>query len=281
MRNTLPTKATKRHLRRSHTCKRAPEMTSYRHTGRVVLVTGAGSGIGAAIAQQYCSEGASVALLDADAAAVEQHAETLRTAGSTVRWVQADVADHAACAQACAQLSQALGPIDTLINNAGVSPKHNGAPAPIWSMPPDEWQRVVDINLTGTFNLVRILSPSMVERRFGRIVNMSSVAGSAFLPLVAAHYSATKAAIIGFTRHLAGELGPFGITSNALAPGRIETPLLKTVSAQANQAVIEETPLRRLGSPLEVAKAACFLTSEESAFITGQVVDVAGGWLMR
>lgn len=256
-------------------------MTHSRHSGRTVLVTGAGSGIGAAIAQLYCEEGAIVALVDADAAKVQQQAELLREAGYTVGWAQADVADYQACADACECLIDELGPIDTLINNAGVSPKHDGAPAPIWTMAPEEWQRVVNINLNGSFNLVRRLAPGMVERGFGRIVNMSSVAGSAFLPIVAAHYSATKAAIIGFTRHLAGELGPYGITANALAPGRIETPLLKTVSAQANQAVVDETPLRRLGTPLEVAMAACFLTSNESDFITGQVVDVAGGWLMR
>ncbi len=92
-----------------------------------------------------------------------------------------------------------------------------------------EWQRVVNVNLNGAFNLSRLLSVSMVERRFGRIISMSSVAGSAFLPIVAAHYSATKAAIIGLTRHLAGELGEYGITANALAPGRIEPPLLRTV----------------------------------------------------
>lgn len=256
-------------------------MKSLRHSGRVVLVTGAGGGIGAALAQLYCEEGARVALVDFDEAKVKEQAALLRAAGHTVEWAKADVAQFGECVRVCDQFVRALGPIDTLINNAGVSPKHNGAPVPIWEMSPDEWERVVGVNLTGSFNLVRALTPSMVERRFGRIVNMSSVAGSAYLPIVAAHYSATKSAIIGFTRHLAGELGPYGITANALAPGRIETPLLKTVSAVANQAVVDETPLRRLGTPREVAKAACFLTSGESDFVTGQVVDVAGGWLMR
>jgi 3-oxoacyl-[acyl-carrier protein] reductase len=247
----------------------------------VVLVSGAGSGIGAAIAQRYCEEGAAVAILDADAQRAREQAERLQAQGHQVAWCEADVAEFNQCQHACEQLAATLGPIDTLINNAGVSPKHNGQAAPIWQMDPQEWNRVVGINLTGVFNLSRLLSPGMVERRFGRIVSMSSVAGSAYLPLVAAHYSATKAAIIGFTRHLAGELGPYGITVNALAPGRIETPLLKTVAPEANQAVIDETPLRRLGQPREVADAACFLTSTESDFVTGQVLDVAGGWLMR
>ncbi|CAG8863402.1 3-oxoacyl-[acyl-carrier-protein] reductase FabG [Pseudomonas fluorescens] len=256
-------------------------MNTLRHADRVVLITGAGGGIGAAIAQLYCEEGARVALLDFDQQKLQEQGERLRAAGHDVAWATADVADHAQCLHACERLTAALGPIDTLINNAGVSPKHDGAPAAIWEMDPQEWQRVVGINLSGPFNLVRALTPSMVQRRFGRIVNMSSVAGSAFLPIVAAHYSATKAAVIGFTRHLAGELGPYGITANALAPGRIETPMLMSVSAEANQAVVEQTPLRRLGTPLEVARAACFLTSNESEFVTGQVLDVAGGWLMR
>lgn len=256
-------------------------MISGRHSGRTVLISGAAGGIGAAIARRYCEEGASVALLDLDPKALQEQGETLRGEGFRVAWHSADVGDFGQCEVACAHLSELIGPIDTLINNAGISPKHDGKPAPIWQMSPEEWQRVVNVNLNGAFNLSRLLSASMVERRFGRIINMSSVAGSAFLPLVAAHYSATKAAIIGLTRHLAGELGEYGITANALAPGRIETPLLKTVSSSANEAVVAETPLRRLGQPWEVADAACYLSAPESAFVTGQVLDVAGGWLMR
>ena len=110
---------------------------------------------------------------------------------------------------------------------------------------------------------------------------MSSVAGKAYLDIVAAHYSTTKAALIGMTRHLAGELGPYGIRcSTALAPGRIDTPMVAGVAREANDAVIAQTPLRRLGSPAEVASVCLFLTSAEANFVTGQVVDVAGGWLM-
>lgn len=256
-------------------------MIQRRHAGRVVLVSGSASGIGAAIALRYCEEGASVALLDRNPESLKTQADDLINQGFTVACAVADVGNFKECQSACELLVEQLGPIDTLINNAGISPKKNGKPCPIWLMEPEEWLSVVDVNLNGSFNLARLVTPSMVERRFGRVVNMSSVAGSAYLPLVAAHYSATKASIIGLTRHLAGELGEFGITANALAPGRIDTPLLKTVPAAANEAVVAETPVRRLGQPWEVADAACYLTAPESSFITGQVLDVAGGWLMR
>jgi 3-oxoacyl-[acyl-carrier protein] reductase len=251
-----------------------------RHHNRVVLVTGALGGIGSAIVQRYLAEGAKVGLLDLDGQRGMQVQHELQAQGHQVVFVQADVADYASCSKACEQVASALGDIDTLVNNAGISPKHDGRPAGVHEMDPLEWQRVVGVNLNSVFNLVRLLAPAMMRNRFGRIVSMSSVAGKAYLDIVGVHYSTTKAALIGMTRHLAGELGPHGITVNALAPGRIDTPLLKTVAAQANQAVIEQTPLRRLGTPEEVADASAFLTSDDARFVTGQVIDVAGGWLM-
>lgn len=255
-------------------------MKKLSHEGRVVMISGAASGIGAAIAEQYCKEGATVALLDVNGESAKRKTEELVSKGFKVAWAEADVSNYNQCVEAYQLLVSAVGDIDTLINNAGISPKHNGLPAKIWEMDPKEWEAVVGINLNGAFNLSRIVTPRMVERHFGRIINMSSVAGKAYLPLVASHYSATKAALIGFTRHMAGELGPYGITVNALAPGRIDTPLLKTVSDEINQEAIDQTALRRLGSSQEVASMACFLTSDDSSFVTGQVVDVAGGWLM-
>jgi 3-oxoacyl-[acyl-carrier protein] reductase len=251
-----------------------------RHQEKVVLVTGAAGGIGTAIVKRYLEEGAAVGIVDFDEAKGRALAQELSASGMRVAFHAADVADYGQCEKACEAIRQQLGPVDILVNNAGISPKHEGYPMPVYRMDPAEWNRVVNVNLNSAFNFSRLLAPGMVERKFGRIVSMSSVAGKAYLDIVAAHYSTTKAALIGLTRHLAGELGPHGITVNAIAPGRIDTPLLRTVSQAANAAVVQQTPLRRLGTPDEVAQACCFLTSEESSFITGQVIDVSGGWLM-
>lgn len=251
-----------------------------RHENRVVLVTGGSGGIGGAIAHRYVAEGAHVGIVDLDPERGAAVAEALCGRGGKAIFAAADVSDYDACVQACDAIQAELGAIDTLVNNAGISPKHDGHPCGIHEMDPAEWGRVVGVNLNSAFNMARILTPGMRNRGFGRIVSMSSVAGKAYLDIVAAHYAATKAALIGFTRQLAGELGPHGITVNALAPGRIDTPMVRTVAAEANQSVIQETALRRLGTPEEVAEACAWLTSDEANFITGQVVDVAGGWLM-
>jgi 3-oxoacyl-[acyl-carrier protein] reductase len=250
------------------------------HAGRVVVVTGAAQGIGRAIANAYGAAGAAVALLDRDGDAATRTAEELRGRGYRTLGLAADVADYDPVASACAEVERTLGPIDTLVNNAGISPKHGGKRAEIWEMDPAEWRRVVDVNLSGAFHCIRATVNGMKERRSGSIVNMSSVAGRAYLDMVGCHYSATKAALIGFTRHLAGELGPYGITVNAVAPGRIDTPLMRGVAPEVNEAALRATPLRRFGTPEDVAQMCLFFTSPEGHFVTGQVCDVAGGWMM-
>ena len=172
------------------------------------------------------------------------------------------------------------GSFDTVVNNAGISPKHDGVAHKVWEMDPEEWRRVVDVNLNGSFNTIRALTPAMREAGRGWIVNMSSVAGKTYSPVVACHYAATKSAIIGFTKHLAAELGPHGIRVNALAPGRIATPMVAGVAPEVNAEQVRMTPLARLGEPDEVADVALYLTSPEASFVTGQTIDVAGGLYM-
>ena len=252
------------------------------HRGRVAVVTGAGRGIGRAIADAHAFAGAAIAYLDHDAALADSAAADAKARGAQAIGLAADVADYTAIEHAMARAAEALGPIDILINNAGISPKSgaDGKRAPAWEMPPEEWQRVLDVNLTGAFNCTRAVLPSMKNLGRGRIVSTSSVVGKTYSDIVGIHYAATKAALIGFTKHLAGEVGPFNITVNAVAPGRIDTPLMRGTASAANDAVKAVTPMRRFGTPEEVAETVLFLTSHGGRFVTGQTIDVAGGWLM-
>ena len=253
-------------------------MTS--HAGRVALVTGAGRGIGQALADALAAAGARVAYLDHDPALAEAAAQGARAKGWTALARAADVADYEAVGSAVQAVEAELGPVDILVNNAGISPKTDGRKASVWEMDPAEWHHVLDVNLTGAFNATRALAPGMRGRGYGRVVSMSSVAGRTYCDFVGVHYAATKAALIGFTKHLAGELGPHGVTVNALAPGRIDTPLARGVAPEVNEGVRLATPVQRLGSPQDVAAACLFLTSDDASFVTGQVLDVSGGWLM-
>lgn len=250
------------------------------HCGKIVIITGGGRGIGRCIAESFAEQGAAVGILDYDESSSFETASFLKEQGYQALGVQADVAKIEEVNTACKKIEKEFGPINVLVNNAGISPKHNGVKADAVDMDFEEWQRVMEVNLTGCFNAVRILGGGMKSRRQGAIINMSSVAGRAYCPLVGVHYSTTKAALIGFTRHLAGELGPYGITVNAVAPGRIDTPMMRMVSDKVNNAVIEQTPLGRFGKPEEVADLVLYLSSDRASFITGQICDVAGGWLM-
>ena len=245
------------------------------HAGRVALVTGGGRGIGAAVAAELAARGARVAVLDADAGLA---AESARACGGHAE--ACDVADRAAVDRACGGVEAALGPVDILVNNAGISPKRDGKPVPVWEMDGADWDSVVAVNLTGCFNMARRLTPGMVARKRGWIVNMASVSGRVWTPLVGGHYTATKTALVGLTRHWAGELGPHGVQVNAVAPGRIATTLAKLTAPATNQAIVAATPLGRAGEPEEVARAVCFLCGPDAEFVTGATLDVSGGWMM-
>lgn len=253
---------------------------SRRHNDRVVLVTGGAGGIGSALVERYLAEGARVAVVELEEAALKEARTRWSGHGDRVAYATADVGDYDACAVALQRIEAALGSVDTAILNAGISPKHAGRAARIEEMDPGEWRQVTSVNLDGAFNLARLLAPGMNSRKFGRIVTMSSVSAKIYAPFIGIHYATTKGALLSFTRHLAGELGPHGITANGMAPGRIRTPMIASVGDAINQGVIDQTALRRLGEPEEVAAVSTFLTSEEASFVTGQVIDVAGGLAM-
>lgn len=257
------------------------DMKSKKFKDRTVLVTGAGSGIGAKIAEHLGLLGATVAIVDINSNILEAKKEEFLAKGINVLTYCADISKYDSCKIAYEYFYNEIGFIDTLINNAGISPKHEGKPHKIWELAPEEWVTVVNVNLNGTFNFISLLVPEMINNKFGKIINTSSVAANAFLPIVSCHYSATKAAITGLTRHLAGELGAYNINVNAVAPGRIETPMVTAVGEKVNNIFITDTPLGRLGAPQEVAEVIEFLASDQSSFVTGQIIDVAGGWLMR
>lgn len=244
------------------------------HAGKVAIVTGAGRGIGAAIAEMFAARGAWVAVLDVD---MDLARETAARCGGFP--LACDVADRAQVEAVCAAAEAELGPADILVNNAGISPKTNGRALGVHEMPWEEWDRVIAVNLSGAFAMIRALAPGMIARRSGRIVNQASVAGKTYTPIVGCHYTASKAALIGLTKHLAGELGPHGITVNALCPGRIDTPLARTVDPRLNEQVLTATPMGRFGTAEEVARTCCYLTGPDAAFVTGQAVDIAGGWM--
>jgi 3-oxoacyl-[acyl-carrier protein] reductase len=232
-----------------------------RFSGRVALVTGGSSGIGAAAARRLLDEGAQVASFDLDAEAPEG---VLALAGDVAR--SSDV--EAAVAQTHAQ----LGPIDVLVCSAGVP----GASLPTVDVTDEEWRRVMGINADGVFYCNRAVIPSMVERGYGRIVNVASIAGKEGNPMAGA-YSASKAAVIGMTKAIGKDIARTGVIVNCVAPAVIETPILDGITEEHIGYMVDRIPMGRMGEPEEVAALICWLASEECSFSTGATYDISGG----
>jgi NAD(P)-dependent dehydrogenase (short-subunit alcohol dehydrogenase family) len=236
-------------------------------------VTGGASGIGRAIALRLARDGADVAVLDLDAAGARAVAAEVAALGRRAVAVEADVADAASVGAAVARVREGLGPIHVLVNDAGIC-----SFVPLLQMAEEQWDRMIAVHLKGTFNCTRAVLPDMIGAGWGRIVNLSSVAGLRGSPGLV-HYSAAKAAILGFTKALAQEVGPSGITVNAIAPGLVETPLLDRAGLPPaiREQVLQTAPVRRIGVPEDIAAACAYLVSADAGFFTGQVMSPNGG----
>jgi 3-oxoacyl-[acyl-carrier protein] reductase len=239
---------------------------------KVALVTGAGRGIGLAIARAFVREGACVALCDLDAPALKRaEAEMQGLAGQTVAY-RMDVTSREQIQAVVDDLLGRFGRIDILVNNAGIYEV-----LPFEEISTERWDRLLDVNLKGALFCCQAVAPPMKRQRTGRIINIASSAGKTGGTLAGAHYAVSKAGLICLAKQLARELGPFDITANAIAPGRIDTPMIQASSPEENEAFRLRTPLGRLGTPEDVANAALFLASDEASFITGEIMDVNGG----
>ncbi len=238
--------------------------------GRVALVTGASRGIGHAIAHHLAGDGHRVACLSASDAAKETQRE-LEAAGAEALALSADVRDAAAVDAVFTEIEDTFGPVEILVNNAGIT-----ADGLVARMSDEQWQAVLDTNLTGAFHTIRRATPKLLRGRWGRIVNISSVSGYAGAP-GQANYAAAKAGLVGLSRAVARELASRNVTCNVVAPGPIVTAMTDSMPDGWRATMEATVPLGRLGSPAEVAAAVGFLCSEIAGYVTGAVVPVDGG----
>jgi len=243
---------------------------------RVAIVTGGASGIGLAISQRLAADGAAVAVFDLNTEAAETAAADIVSAGGSAIAVTVDVTDRALVDQGVAEVRERLGRPTILVNNAGLDGFDK-----FLSIPIEKWNRILEVNLTGTFQCCQAVVPEMLEAGWGRIVNISSSSAQGGQPMMT-HYVAAKAGVIGFTKALALELGPKGITVNTIPPGFIDTPMLRATEAKGllGEGVEHHaglTPVRRVGQPGDIAAACAFLVSDEASYVTGQVIGVNGG----
>jgi len=241
------------------------------------MITGAGRGIGFAAARRFAREGAQVCLTDIDEEGIRRAEESLRGEGLEVFGLRVDVTDRAQVESAVEEIVRRCGRLDILVNNAGVIRDNL-----LFKMTDEDWQTVMDVHLKGAFYCSRAAQKVMVEQKYGRIINISST--SALGNRGQANYSAAKAGLQGFTKTLAIELGKFGITVNAVAPGFIETEMTRATAERIGisfeqfvEEVKKQIPVGRIGQPEDVAAALLFFASEEASYVNGQVLYVAGG----
>jgi 3-oxoacyl-[acyl-carrier protein] reductase len=241
---------------------------------QVAVVTGAGRGIGRAIALKFAAHGADIAAVDLKTDFVQETVDEVRKLGRKAWAVAANVSEAASVEAAAERILKETGHVDILVNNAGIT--KDGL---LMRMSEADWDAVLDINLKGTFLFTKAFSRAFLKQRSGRIVNIASVIG-----LIGnagqCNYAASKAGVIGFTKSVARELASRGITANAIAPGFIETKMTEALSPEARAALLKQIPLASLGQPEDVAEVALFFASPAARYITGQVLAVDGGMVM-
>ncbi len=242
---------------------------------RTAFITGAGSGIGRAIAITFAENGARVAIVDVNGQAAQDVAKEIQKAGGEAIAVQTDVTSPQSVAAAVEATVKAFGGIDILVNNAGVCPMHSFEQISL-----DEWNQVIAINLTGAFICAQAVITHLKRSMHGRIINIGSLAGRTGGILAPAHYAATKAGMIGLTKVLASTVARYGVTANCIAPGTTDTPLTAEWDPQLREHILQKVPLGRLGSPEDVAAAALYLASDGASWVTGATLDVNGGLAM-
>ncbi|VTS01709.1 SDR family NAD(P)-dependent oxidoreductase [Tuwongella immobilis] len=239
--------------------------------GRVAIVTGGARGIGYAILQRLMASGAKGVIWDRDATAIASATASLSSLGE-VHGVEVDITSADSVGEAVKSTLGRFGTIDILVNNAGIA----GANKKAWEYTPEEWRLVIDIDLTGVFLCCRAVVPVMLEKQYGRIVNIASVAGKEGNPN-ASHYSAAKAGVIGFTKSLGKELATSGVIVNAVTPAVIETDILKQLTQAHIDYMLSKIPMGRFGKTNEAAAMVAWLSSEDCSFTTASVFDLSGG----
>jgi NAD(P)-dependent dehydrogenase (short-subunit alcohol dehydrogenase family) len=244
-------------------------------SGKIAVVTGAGRGLGKAIADVLAGRGAHVVLNDRTLEPAEVAAKSLRARGESASAIAFDVAEPSQVEDALQKIRGVHGRVDILINNAGI-----GDFVSFPEISPDKWDRMLNIHLKGSFNCCQAVLAGMKDQKYGKIVNVSSVAGKRGDFIGNAHYTAAKAGIIGLTRSLALYAAPFGINVNAIAPGLVATELSEEMSSEMKATTISRIPAGRLGRPEEIARATAFLVSEDASYIFGETLSVNGGSYM-
>lgn len=249
---------------------------------KVAVVTGGGNGIGKEICILLAKEGANVAVADIDITSAKAVSNYILNMGNKATAIKCDVSNLNNVIELVKKIIKKYSKIDILINNAGISPKKNGYAVTTWEIDNKEWDIVMGVNLKGVLYCCQEVIKQMIQQKQGKIINIASIAGKAPCePLLSsAHYTVSKAGVINLTQKLAAESAQYGIRVNAVAPGVIDTPLLSTGAKKMIEVMLERTPLGRSGKPEEIAQLVLFLASDVSSYITGETVNINGGWLM-